>query len=319
MIIILVLALIILAILFKYVSFSKTTVEVKDTEGNVISGASVSIGYSCDQVILDVGGGKHPRSFGTRETITNKNGIAKFNSLNKFFIFNFPFMYNCKKYVSSRKDGYCNDRFYSKNIEEPCWIDHGKVSEFIGFNEDSATLILEEVKNYEEYKKETKNSCNIYPETCLEYEEFNDLLITKDPSICNEKFISDNSKENLIIACEQRMENEKDLTIYLCLEDYKSKPDQISWRELNSECYIEIAFATKVVSHCNNIIDMGAQTKCFEVLAIELKDPSLCKNNGNDRAYEYCKLEAIKRNGNINLCSEINIKDFQDLCEVALS
>ena len=90
--------LVLILVLFKIVYFSSTQVKIIDIDGVPIINAQVKISYSCQEAVLDVGGGEHFRQFGYREGVTNSQGVVHFNSLNKEIIYNLPFfMFNCLK------------------------------------------------------------------------------------------------------------------------------------------------------------------------------------------------------------------------------
>lgn len=99
--------LVLVVALFKFVYFSETQVQLLDENGNPINEGKIRISYSCDRIVFDPGGGRHPKGFGYREGLTDSAGVVNFNPLNEFFVFNLPFMYNCKKYITSEKEGYC--------------------------------------------------------------------------------------------------------------------------------------------------------------------------------------------------------------------
>jgi len=325
--------LIVFTIFLKYVYFSSTEIKLVNTNGNPIQDGKVYISYSCTELEFDVGGGEHRKGFGYRESLTNNEGIVKFNSLNKLFVFNFPFMYDCKKYVTVHKEGYCPSEGISlqtclREINNlPSYIapeiesfnydsSYTQDSKFISWNDKAVTMNLMETEF-----PEWDTSCNIFKDTCLKYEEFNTLLVNKDQSICTKKFISNEEKQNLILSCNQGAFNELGITeISQCLDKYKSLEEyQFIWKELNSECYTEIAFAKRDPSICNNVVDSEMQRRCFEFLALELKDISLCKNIGNELVYENCKFDVIKKIGDASKCSLIDNKEIRQLCVVYFS
>lgn len=321
-----ILIVVLFTIIFKFVYFSTTEIKLTDINGNPIKDGKVYISYSCKELWYDPGGGEHWREFGYRESLSDNDGIVKFNSLNKFFVFNFPFMTGCTKGIHADKEGYGSERFYNENIEDPGWgTQFAGVSTKISSLKKEATLKLKKVESYKEYLTKYPNvSCKLFKDTCLKYEEFNSLLKNKDPSICTKKFISNEEKQNLILSCNQgafkTVQDPDQIPLAECLERYKSSEEyQFIWKDLNYECYTEVAFAKKDPSMCDNVVDSEMQRRCFEFLALELKDISLCKNAGNERVYEYCKFDVIKKIGDISKCSLINIKDIRELCEVYLS
>ena len=322
------------AISFKYVYFSSTEIKLIDTNGNPIQDGKIRIGYSC-YTGPDIGGGEHWKDFGYRESSTNSQGIVRFNSLNSGF--NFLFFWKCRKYIAALKEGYCppegiNLQTCLREIKNlPIYIgpeiesfSYGasyyiQSSNVISWNKKEDIVTLKKT----EFPK-SNVSCSIFKDICLNYDEFNSLLNDKDPAICAQKFISNEEKQNLILACEQgafiTAREPEQISLSECLEKYRSsKEHQFIWKDLNYECYTEVAFAKKDSSICSNVIDSEMQRRCFEFLALELKDISLCKNVNNERVYEYCKFDVIKKIGDASKCSLINIKDIHDFCKVYFS
>jgi hypothetical protein len=323
--------LVLILVLFKIVYFSSTQVKIIDIDGVPIINAQVKISYSCQEAVLDVGGGEHFRQFGYREGVTNSQGVVHFNSLNKEIIYNLPFfMFNCHKDILVLKEGYCPNYHisagacigdYSNNLlskkeilELPVYF-----AKDISWFKGGAILVLKKIDNYQ--VPVLNEYCNLFKEDCEKNKSFREAVKSLDSDKCIEgcKFTNKQGVDEFDSDCDI------------------SNINRISYVY---ECLTEIAFAKKDVSICDEIyytqdgdgrknlragVDSHEyntkefQKRCYNILALELKDISLCKNSGNDRAYEHCKLEVIKKIGDISKCSLITIKDIRELCEVYLS
>ena len=306
--------LVLLFILVKFVYFSPTQVKIVDIDGNPIQGAAVRISYSCQLAILDVGGGEHFNQFGYQEGITDSKGIVSFNSLNKKLKYNFPFMFNCHKDASVLKGGYCPNHEinarrcigdYSVNLLSKKEISELPVyfTKAISWFKGETILVLKKIENY---VPPTSNiSCKIFIEKCLEYNELNNAIEKENASFCDKPYTT-------------------------------SSGTVISFVD---ECFTELAHSSQDPEVCKSIYYNSEgngltnarfsetpeadtkefQKRCFNNLAIELEDISLCTNYRNDREFEYCKFDVVKEIGDIEMCSQIRIKDIRDFCEVYLS
>ncbi len=312
--------LILFFILVKFVYFFPTQVQVIDIEGNPIANSKVEISYLCQEAAPDVGGGNHFRRFGKREAITNKEGIAQFNSLNVKFVTNLPFfMFNCHKDIIGLKEGYCpnygtsartclgsNDRslLSKKEISElPVFY-----SRSISWNDKNVDLILKKIDNYQEPTQEA--ICKIFKDQCEKSDNLKEDILSQNYSKCTE-------------GCMLRGGN--------C-----DIPNSVYHVYM---CFTEIAIAKKDPSICNEIyyikegnvfINLRAgggenaedytkdlRAGCYNALAIEMKNISLCANN--DGSFDYCQFEVIKKMGDIEMCSQLINEDARKSCEVYLS
>ena len=309
-IIILVLLILIPITFFRYVSFSKVEGKVIDGDGNPIENAEVRVSYLCNRLVFDPGGGSHPANFGYRETKTDISGDFNFNSLNKGFVFNFPLVLSCKKYITVDKEGYCNERFYNENIKEPCWINYGGASAFISSSEKVIEFKLNKVESY----SPSDVVCKIFKEDCKKSFSFKEAVLSQNLLKCAEgcQYIDDNGVNQFKENC----------------DIFSTYFNSISYVY---ECNTEIALAKKDASICNEIYftrenndvfsNLRASSnnpeydtkefkrRCFEILAKELKDISLCDNpvfnEFDEEKHHYknsCKFEVIKELRDISKC-----------------
>lgn len=350
-----IICIIIFFILVRFIYFSSTEIKVIDENNKPLKGAHVDIGYSCEQLVLDFNGGRHYKGFGSREKLTNINGIAEFNSLNKFFVFSFPVLLSCKKAISVSKEGYCDpkDPYIEAPINslgkrsEPCWIQFAGTSETnIAPLKKQVQLKLQRSGDYDSYLLKYENvSCKIFKDICLEFPEFNSLLSTGDVLTCNKDFISKTNEQELNEICEQQLSQ---MSLSECINFYKSSEEYkySFWTKLNYECYTELALVNKDPKICEGILFTNRgngltnpifsetpkqdirefKMRCFKLLALELKDPSICEEIEEGETdprsiskIEYCKFDAIKMSGDISKCSLLDNPGLHDFCEVYLS
>jgi len=314
---------------FKYVYFSKTSVKLLDIEGNPIENAKIVVTYLCHIVVM---GENDERIFGYRESTTNSEGIAKFNSLNKFFVINFPFMYKCVKYITADKEGYCNERFYSEEIptsgnvwEQPCWIEYGGDSTVIwALSSKEVVLKLKKVKSY----SKLDTGCKIFEEDCKKSSSFKEAVLSQNLLKCTEgcQYVDGNGinqfKENCDIISKKFYAR---AYVYECITEIAmAKKDSSICAEIYYTKESNEVFSNLRASSNNPEYDTKEfKRRCYTILAKELKD---CDNPIFDEFDEemhhykdYCKFGVLQKSGKPSDCAIIQNNEIREQCEVYLS